>query len=261
MALQQFFSGSRNKVVSKNFSNIGFEDFKKLASDPTLSKYEKIGFPDSYRAGHEEQIFADICAKVTNLNRTGQTVLDIGPGCSDLPVKLIQLCVANQHRLVLVDSEEMLKLLPDGPGVEKVDALFPRTPELNEQLAQRVDAIVCYSVLQYALIDTALYRFIDTALNCLAPGGQLLLGDIPNVSKRKRFFASEAGIAFHKAFMNTDQAPEVAFNRIEFDQLDDAIVLSILQRARAQGFDAYVLPQHPDLPMANRREDILITRP
>ena len=75
--------------MTKNFSNIGYEDFKKLASDPSLSKYEKIGFPDAYRAGHEEQIFSDICSKVTNLTRAGQTVLDIGPGCSDLPVKLI----------------------------------------------------------------------------------------------------------------------------------------------------------------------------
>lgn len=247
--------------MTRNFSNIGFEDFKKLASDPSLTKYEKIGFPDAYRQGHEALIFNDIRSKTTNLNRVDQTVLDIGPGCSDLPLQLIHLCEAQQHRLTLVDSGEMLKLLPDGPGIEKVDALFPRCADLNERLAERVDVIICYSVLQYALIDTALYRFIDTAMHCLAPGGQLLLGDIPNVSKRKRFFASEAGIAFHKVFMNTDQAPEVAFNRIEFDQLDDAIVISILQRARTQGFDAYVLPQHPDLPMANRREDILITRP
>jgi cyclopropane fatty-acyl-phospholipid synthase-like methyltransferase len=247
--------------VSKNFSNIGFEDFRRLAADPALSKYEKIGFPDDYRAGHEGQIFADICSKLTNLQRPGIHALDIGPGCSDLPKLLIDLCTANKSKLTLVDSEEMLQLLPDGPEIEKVAALYPRCPELNERLASQVDAVVCYSVLQYALIDTALYRFLDTALNCLAPGGQLLLGDIPNVSKRKRFFASETGAAFHRAFMNTDEAPEVLFNRIEFDQIDDAIVMSILQRARAQGFDAYVLPQHPALPMANRREDILIVRP
>jgi hypothetical protein len=247
--------------VTKNFTQLGYEDFRDLASDPSLSKYEKIGFPDAYRDGYEDQIFADICAKATHLGRSAQTVVDIGPGCSDLPNKLINLCVDRQHQLTLIDSAEMLSLLPGGSGVEKVDALFPKCPELNERLAQKVDVIVCYSVLQYALIDTALYRFIDAALSLLAPGGQLLLGDIPNVSKRKRFFASEAGIAYHKTFMKTDQAPEVVFNRIEFDQLDDAIVLSLLQRARAQGFDAYVLPQHPGLPMANRREDVLITRP
>lgn len=244
-----------------DFSNIGYEDFKRLAADPTLSKYEKIGFPDTYRSGYEDRIFADICAKLTNLAKPRSHVLDIGPGCSDLPLKLIALCAAHQSQLTLVDSEEMLKLLPDGSGIEKVAALFPRCPELNERLSGRVDAIVCYSVLHYAVIDTALYRFLDTALQCLAPGGQLLLGDIPNISKRKRFFASDTGAAFHRAFMQTDEAPQVVFNQVEPDQIDDAIVFSILQRARAQGFDAYVLPQHPALPMANRREDILIVRP
>ena len=244
-----------------NFANIGYEDFRRLAADPALSKYEKIGFPDDYRSDYEAEIFADIRGKLTNLQRSGIHALDIGPGCSDLPKMLIDLCIANKNQLTLVDSEEMLQHLPDGPGIEKVVALFPRCPELNERLASQMDAIVCYSVLQYALIDTALYRFLDTALNCLAPGGQLLLGDIPNVSKRKRFFASETGAAFHRAFMSTDEPPEVVFNRIEFDQIDDAIVMSILQRARAQGFDAYVLPQHATLPMANRREDILIVRP
>jgi hypothetical protein len=49
--------------------------------------------------------------------------------------------------------------------------------------------------------------------------------------------------------------------RIEHDQIDDAVVFALVQRARAAGFDAYVLPQDASLPMANRREDILIVRP
>ena len=89
----------------------------------------------------------------------------------------------------------------------------------------------------------------------------MLIGDIPNVSKRKRFFASDTGIKFHQAFMNTDDLPIVRFNQIEHDQIDDAVVMALLQRARAQGFDAYILPQGPSLPMSNRREDILIIRP
>ena len=61
--------------------------------------------------------------------------------------------------------------------------------------------------------------------------------------------------------MKTKDRPRVEFNTIEHDQVDDAVVFSLLQRARAQGFDAYVLPQKVNLPMANRREDILIVRP
>jgi hypothetical protein len=89
----------------------------------------------------------------------------------------------------------------------------------------------------------------------------LLIGDVPNVSKRKRFFASAAGVRCHQQYTGTEELPEVTFNTIETSKIDDAVVFSILSRARAAGFDAYAMPQAAELPMANRREDILITRP
>ena len=61
--------------------------------------------------------------------------------------------------------------------------------------------------------------------------------------------------------MNTQSLPEVRFNTLDRHKIDDSVILSLLNRARSQGFDAYVLPQRPDLPMANRREDVLIRRP
>ena len=89
----------------------------------------------------------------------------------------------------------------------------------------------------------------------------MLIGDIPNISKRKRFFRSAAGVAYHQAFMKTDEEPVVDFNTIEDGKIDDAVLLSLLLRCRTAGFDAYLLPQASALPMANRREDILIMRP
>jgi len=53
----------------------------------------------------------------------------------------------------------------------------------------------------------------------------------------------------------------VSFNRLEPSVMDDSVVFAVLARARAQGFHAWVVPQAVDLPMANRREDILIRRP
>lgn len=89
----------------------------------------------------------------------------------------------------------------------------------------------------------------------------MLIGDIPNISKRKRFFSSDAGVKFHQEFTKTAGRPEIAFNCIEHDQIDDSVIFSLIGRARSAGFDAYVIPQNQKLPMANRREDILITRP
>lgn len=246
---------------ANRFANLGFEDFRRLAKDETLSKYERIGFPDAYRNGKEESIFQDILSKLTLLEETEKTILDIGPGCSDLPRILIKHCESRRHSLILVDSPEMLEQLPDSPGVEKVAAFFPDCPQLAEECSGAVDVILCYSVLHYVFVDTSIFRFLDTSLSLLAPGGQMLIGDIPNISKRKRFFASDTGVKFHQEFMHTSDAPEVRFNQIEHAQIDDAVVMAVLQRARQQGFDAYVLPQSPNLPMANRREDILIVRP
>lgn len=241
--------------------HVGFEDFRRLAQDESMSKYERIGFPDSYRQGFETAIFDDICAKVTNLNKAGQQVVDIGPGCSDLPKMLINQCASNGHALTLIDSQEMLDLLESAPFIEKVSAMYPQCPDWVAGKTGKIDAIVCYSVLQYVVVDVSFFRFLDVSLSLLAPGGQMLIGDIPNISKRKRFFSSETGVRFHKDYMKTDEAPVVEFNQIEHDQIDDAVVMSIIQRARLQGFDAYLLPQNEALPMANRREDILIIRP
>ena len=243
------------------FANIGFEDFRRLAQDKTLSKFERIGFPDNYRKGYETAIFADIQTKLSKLNEREQKVLDIGPGCSDLPTMLIEHCRAHSDKLYLIDSAEMLAHLPDQPFISKLPALYPNCPEFIAANQEQLDVILCYSVLHYVFVDVAFFQFLDCSLSLLAPGGQFLIGDIPNISKRKRFFASETGVRFHQQFMKTEETPVVEFNRIEPDLIDDAVVMSIVQRARAAGFDAYVVPQNPALPMANRREDILILRP
>jgi hypothetical protein len=243
------------------FDNIGFEDFRKFAKDPSLSKYERIGFPDSYRKGLEPLIFEDIRRKLTQLDRPGASVLDIGPGCSDLPGSLIAHCREKSQRLTLIDSQEMLALLPTGEGLEKVAARFPDCPEVLTRLRGKVDALLSYSVLHYVHAEGSVDAFLDAAFSLLAPGGQMLLGDIPNLDKRRRFFASEAGVRFHQKFMGTDEPPQPEPPDPEGKKIGDAAILAILQRARRGGFDAYVVPQDPALPMANRREDILVTRP
>lgn len=242
--------------------DLTFEDFRRRAQDPTLSEFEKIAFPDAYREGYGDAIFTDIRRKLSNLERPRQTVLDIGPGCSDLPRLMIALCRDRGHTLVLVDSAEMLALLPDEPFIVKVPAYFPDDcPQLFEQYGGRIDALLTYSVLHSVFTEGNVYRFFDKTLSLLVDGGQALIGDIPNVSKRKRFFNSPNGVRYHQRFMQTDEPPTVRFNVLEPEQLDDAVLLSLIMRARAAGFDGYLHAQADDLPLANRREDLLICKP
>jgi cyclopropane fatty-acyl-phospholipid synthase-like methyltransferase len=243
------------------FAKLGFEDFRALAGDDSLTANEKIGFPESYRAQKEGAILADLIAKLPALAEKNKIVIDIGPGCGDLARIFLAHCEAHAHELVLIDSQEMLEHLPDSAYAKKLAAYYPQCPQLFDDYAGKVDAIVVYSVFQYVFAEGNAWDFVDRSLTLLAPGGRLLLGDIPNISRRKRFFASDTGVRFHQTFTQTNEVPKVIFNALEMGQIDDSVVLAIVARARMTGFDAYVMPQADDLPMANRREDILIIRP
>jgi hypothetical protein len=247
----------------ERFKNLSFEDFKNLAKDDSLSKYQKIGFPDSYRKEKEQAIYHDIIQKLgipQTADGIGQEILlDIGPGCSELPFLLLDHCRLANLKALLVDSQEMLDHLPSEPFIEKYTGYFPDdVPALVNQYQNKISYIVGYSIFHYVFYNTCIFKFLDVAVSLLKPGGKLLIGDIPNISKRKRFFSTETGISFHKAFTQTDTLPEVNVLQPEPTHIDDGVLMGIVQRYRGFGFEAYILPQPSSLPMYNRREDLLI---
>jgi hypothetical protein len=244
------------------FAGLSFDDFRRRALDPELSEHEKVGFPDAYRAGREHAILEDLLGKLPGLSERGRSVLEVGPGCSRLPRLLIELCAQHQHELLLVDSEEMLGLLPDAGHVKKLPGRYPDDcRSVLAPLQGRVDVVLAYSVAQYVFSEGNLFAFLDHALGLLAPGGDLLIGDVPNYSMRNRFLASAAGREHHRSYSGRSLPPEVEFGRLAPGEMDDAVVLALVSRARSAGFHAFLLPQARGLPMANRREDVLIRRP
>lgn len=239
----------------------GYEAFRHRAGQAKLSGNQKAGFPDAFRSGRSEAILADIDRKLPAFARQGARILDIGVGCSDLSHSIVDRAVALGQHLTLVDGPEILSELKDGSLIHKVEGPFPACMQRLQE-AGPFDAILIYSVAQYVFAEASLNRFLDSAVMLLDEvAGGLLLGDIPNASMRKRFFASPAGRSHHAEQYAGQPAPEFRFNTPEPGQIDDAVVLGILARARAAGFQAFVLPQDPGLPMMNRREDILIRRP
>ena len=131
----------------------------------------------------------------------------------------------------------------------------------TEALGGPADAVLCYSVLHYIYVDCNLFDFIDATVDLLAPGGRALVGDIPNHSKRRRFFATDRGQAFHRAFTGSDQPYQVPADIPVPGKIDDSVLTGLIQRAQAAGCDAYLLPQADGLPMANRRDDLLVVKP
>jgi 2-polyprenyl-3-methyl-5-hydroxy-6-metoxy-1,4-benzoquinol methylase len=245
----------------KPSARFGFDRFRDLARDPTLSESEKMDGRDGSRDGFEGAIWASILSHLPPLGERGADILDIGAGCGEIARRMIALAEANGHRVAMVDHEEMLAHLPASPSIARVTGRFPEAFAASAEAERSFDAILAYSVLQYVIVDANPFAFLDSALARLKPGGWLLLGDVPNFSKLRRFLASDAGIAHHHVYMKTDQEPDVPPFAILRDCVDDGLMIGLVMRARLAGFDAYLLPQAPNLPFANWREDLLVRRP
>lgn len=245
-----------------DYRQLGYDDFRQLASRDDLSLHQKIGFPDEYREGFAQVILADVRAKLPALDRPAAVVLDIGAGCGELALQMQRQARVLEQRLLLNDSAEVLAALPESAGSQKVAGRFPE--ELGEYLdgwRGGFDAVLCYSVFQYVFAEGRPFDFLDQALALLAPGGRLLIGDLPSSGMLQRFLASDSGKAYHRQYSGRDEDPEVHFNRLQPGRIDDAVLLGLMARARAAGFDAWLVPQPSSLPMANRREDLLFQRP
>ena len=250
-----------NKDISF-YDKLTFNGFQDLAKNKSLSKYEKVGFPESYRKGIEAHIYSDICKKVTNILNHQGNLMDIGPGCSDLPLMLVETCRKNNSKLSFVDGDQMLSMLPDDDFIQKYIGAFPNAiKDVQDDLEGTFNGIVCYSVIQYVFKEGNLWKFLDICMSLLSDGGQLLLGDIPNISMRKRFLGSSTGRKYHEEHFPNEDQPKIRYNLIEHGFIDDSVMFGILSRARNQGFHAWVLPQDHSLPFSNRREDILISKP
>lgn len=236
-----------------------FDDYRKLAKDKSLKPYQMAGFDPVYRESTEASIFPDLRAKLPRLEGRGGVVMDIGCGCT-LPVQqLMAFCEANGHTLVVVDSEEVLENLPDRDFVHKMPHEFPRDAQFLQRWHQRVDVIICYSLLHMLFPFQNVYTFTDQLVSLLASGGQALVGDIANISKKRRYLSSPSGQAFHREWSGSDEVPEVDW-MAEYDGVDDSVLLHLMLRYRSMGMETYLLPQPDGLALNHTREDLLICR-
>jgi hypothetical protein len=235
--------------------------FRARALDPSLSLNEKCGFAEVFRAGMSSRILADISTKLSVFGKPGGRICDIGAGCSELSHLIIETTGKGNQRLTVIDCPEMLALLPSPPHLTKIEGPFPECVGKNRNAMGLFDGILVYSVLQTVFAEGNLLAFVDAAVQLLSDQGQLLLGDIPNASMRRRFMASGMGKAYHKNHYGHLAEPDVVSNALAPNEIDDGIILGLIMRLRSAGFHAFVMPQAVDLPMANRREDLLVIRP
>lgn len=236
------------------------------------STAEKVGRPKSAECA-EELMWRDILAKLTVPE--GSSVIDIGVGNGLVARKWLELARTGAVDVVLADFPEVIDALvadaadafASAPRVSVARGEFPQFFEPNI-LTRRFDRVVAYGVINYTDNPAS---FIEAAVRLLRPAGRLLVGDLPNISKKGRFLASPSGRLFDARYkgVSVDNLPVFGTHHEFVASLDrqgaawitDEFLLDVVLRYRDQGYDVYILEQPNGLPFCQTREDLLICAP
>lgn len=238
-----------------------YEQYGKLAelNPPPLVQAARY----AVQADAERLVVADIESKLA-LEPT-HSLLEIGCGPGNLLIPLS----FRVRRAVGVDHPNVITRARQRYSCENLQWVAGRFPDIA--LDGPFDRILIYAVIHYLEDFFAVSSFVGAAAALMSSNGRLLLGDIPNADRKRRFQSSEAGKQFeaewqqrmkeaHAAGGSDGDFALVGHSKL-IGTLNDPQVLELASRLRVDGFHSYVLPQPPSLPFGHTREDILVVRP
>ncbi len=206
----------------------------------------------------EKRIVADLLHKLAI--EPEDTLLEIGCGPGSLALPLSYLVTETS----VVDHQDVLARLKSRGGAKDI-RLYPgdfADVTINQQFSK----ILLYSVLHYLPDFDSIAKFVRKAFDLLLPEGRMVLGDLPNEDKKRRFLASAKGKTFieewNLAVAGSDQdfhAKHTISTPNTFGFHDKA-VFQLAELVRSWGAETYVLPQPPNLPFGHTREDLVIIK-
>lgn len=235
----------------KNYLELYSEDAKNIKSYVSLSG-KLQNQEDALRL-----IVPDLVQKLS-LKPT-DSLLDIGCNCGQITIPMSFLC----KRVVGIDGGVIARLRERITGI---DNIFTIEGDFREvPIDEKFDCILIYSVLVYMDSYEEKLNFILKAADLLKPGGRLLVGDVINVSTKKRFENSEY-------FCIVDEEYKKYKNKMSEDDknksqnhgplleniLDDEMLMRLLLDIRRAGYESFILPQDKDMPFGYTRQDILV---
>jgi|GEM_PF-835098 len=217
----------------------------------------------------------DICADIeTKLDMlAGKKLLEIGCGYGELTKYMLELYKKYQHSVVMLDIEPVIDSIKKNfssylnEKIELINGVFPYESNLKETHKSFFDYIIVYSVIHYTDNPKA---FVLNCIDYLAPGGKLLIADLPNENKRGRFLATEFGRKFEANWkeVSLDEIPNYPDHKAyqksglhNTPQISDVFICEVFQELRDKGLDIFLLPQSNKLPYHYTREDLLIVKP
>lgn len=243
-------------IFSKRFS---FEEFNRIAGTDIHSSAHASGFPDNFRNQSATAIHQDIIGKLNLNNLKSKKVIEIGPGISPLPHMMASFCRSHGISLKFIDGPNVLENLPTATFIELIPDQFPKNIDDYLEKCRNAGAIISYSVSQYLGSFHKFLEFINCATSLLAPGGRLLLGDIPNRDMRMRYLNSISGKQ-NCSYIFKNKTRYKRFLKTQSTFLNDENLLNILQTGRRSGYHAWICPQNSQLPQSEKREDLLIEK-
>lgn len=236
----------------------------KLYVDSALST-----IPQSAKAGRnglssdgerEEMILEDIWKKISKKNN--QNILDLGCGCGPLANLIIERCSLESHSLTMMDQELVLSQISsfsqNSSPVNLVPGIFPYQSNLLGE--ESFDSIILYGVIHFT---TDPINFIYSLIDFLKPGGHLLIADIPNSDKKKRFLLTNHGMQIDKEYRSSFRPGNNVMSSSESKpamEFNDIFVTTLLGLIRAKGCESFLLPQPVGLPFCFTRDDLLVVK-
>lgn len=211
------------------------------------------------QADAEKLIPDDVATKLGLLPQHALLEIGCGPGA------LLRPLASRVAHATGVDHPDVITIARKNCRQGNVSFVAGRFPDMA--LEGTYDRILAYSVLHYISDIHSIEQFIDAAIARLRSNGRLLLGDLPNVDKRERFRASQAGKEFEREWSERMKSELVSGDPFEIfadsrmTGFTDERIMQLLCRYRMAGYDAYLLPQPPELPYGHTREDMLIQLP
>lgn len=238
-------------------SQVSFENFARAASQTNLPDTEIAGrYP--FQAQAERRIIGDVIEKLAIQPTDRLLEVGCGPGNLLIPLSFFVSEASGIDNAAAI--ERMRCRAPTAPNLIGISGNFLET-QMNKG---DFDKVLVYSVLHYLSSKMEVFAFVDRCIHCCAPGGRILLGDLPNRDRKHRFGQSTAGDTVRTEWnQQVAQAGQHAFDNLPDDEqlvtIDDQLLLALLAHVRQQGHEAYLLPQPQNLPFGGSREDILIT--
>lgn len=245
---------------------ISFENFGIAASkgnDNTISASRYYMQKDE-----EKLILGDVISKLEITSE--DELMDVGSNTGNLTIPLSFFV----NNITAVDHAECL---------EKLNSRFPNLDNIclipgdfmEVDIKKTFNKILIYSVLHYLEDENETIDFIVKAASLLKAGGRLLLGDLPNIDKERRFLNSDFGKKYQEEWISKRKLIQKklagdaecigdllkdSVKDARYVQFNDALILKIIGIFRNKGYHVYLFPQAQGLPFSNEREDIVIEK-